>query len=278
LKINISQFAIHNPLFLLLLALLLSTHPSALAQDAPTATPDADGNIFVVVQPNDSLWAIAARAGIPLAELLALNNLTEDSIIAPGDLLLIGRVEPAATPTVVVTPPTPTATRPPPPPTATAVPPPPTAICLKAFSDLNRDGQHNPGEPFKAAVAFTVFTDRAVIGNYVTDGVSEPHCWENLPAGEYKITRSIGQGETLTTQGDWTISLVPGNIVELAFGSYTAVTPIATANPAAAPTTPALQTTNEGNGRSPIIFIAAALMVIFLLAGGWLILQLRKHQ
>lgn len=142
---------------------------------------------------------------------------------------------------------------------------------------MNRDGQHNAGEPFKAAVAFTVFTEQAVIGNYVTDGVSEPHCWENLAAGDYKITRSIGQGETLTTQGDWTISLVPGNVIELAFGSYTAVTPIATAQQFAATTTPALQTTDNGNGRLPIIFIAATLVVIFLLAGGWLIYQLQKY-
>jgi hypothetical protein len=273
-----SRLIIRYSLFLLLIPLLAATLRPALAQQQPpTPTPDADGNIYVVVQPNDSLWAIAARAGIPLAELLALNDLTEESIIAPGDLLLIGRVEPAATPTESGPPPSPTATRPPPPPTVTAVPPPPTAICLKAFADRNRDGKHNPGEPFKAAVAFTIFTEQAVVANYVTDGVSEPHCFEDLPPGDYKITRSIGQGETLTTQGDWTISLAPGNVVELAFGSYTAVTPIATAIQAAAPATPAPRTTDDENGRSPIIFIAAALVVIFLLAGGWFVHQLQNR-
>ena len=268
-----SPFTIHNSIFLLLLALLAANLPYTQAQDSPTPTPDAEGNIFVIVQPNDSLWAIAARAGIPLAELLALNNLTETSIIAPGDRLLIGRVEPAATPTENAPPPSPTATRPPPPPTATAVPPPPTAICLKAFADLNRDGQHNAGEPFKASVAFTIFTNQAVIGNYVTDGISEPHCLENLTPGDYNITRSIGQGETLTTQGDWTISLAPGNVVELAFGSYTAVTPIVTA----AQSTPTPRTADDDNGRSPFIFIGAALVVIFLLVGGWATIQLKNR-
>jgi hypothetical protein len=272
-----SPFTIHHSLFLLLVALLFANAYAVLAQESPTPTPDAEGNIFVIVQPNDSLWAIAARAGIPLAELLALNNLTEASIIAPGDRLLIGRGEPAATPTEDAPPPSPTATRPPPPPTATAVPPPPTAICLKAFADLNRDGQHNAGEPFKASVAFTIFTDQAVIDNYVTDGISEPHCLENLTPGEYHITRSIGQGETLTTQGDWTISLVPGNVVELAFGSYTAVTPIVTAIQADAPATPAPRTANDGNGRSPFIFIGAALVVIFLLAAGWTTTRLKNR-
>lgn len=272
-----SPFTIHHSLFLLLAALLFANAYTSLAQESPTPTPDAEGNIFVIVQPNDSLWAIAARAGIPLAELLALNNLTESSIIAPGDRLLIGRGEPAAIPTELLPPPSPTATRPPPPPTATAVPPPPTAICLKAFADLNRDGQHNAGEPFKASVAFTIFTDQAVINNYVTDGISEPHCLENLAPGEYHITRSIGQGETLTTQGDWTISLAPGNVVELAFGSYTAVTPIVTAIQAVAQPTPAPRTANEDNGRSPFIFIGAALVVIFLLTIGWTAIQLKNR-
>lgn len=270
-----SRFTIHNSLFIIL-ALFFVSHSVVLAQDSPTPTPDADGNIFIIVQPNDSLWAIAARAGIPLADLLALNNLTEGSIIAPGDLLLIGRVEPPATATQPAPPPSPSATRPPPPPTATAVPPPPTAICLKAFADLNRDGKHNAGEPFKAAVAFTIYTQQAIVGNYVTDGISEPFCLENLKPGDYIITRSIGQGETLTTQGEWTISLAPGNVVELAFGSYTAVTPIATAHQIAESATPTPQITDGGNGRPPFIFIAAALVVIFLLMSGWLAVQMQK--
>lgn len=272
-----SQFIIRYSLLLLLTGALLSGLRPVLAQENPTPTPDTEGNIFVIVQPNDSLWAIAARAGIPLAELLALNNLTESSIIAPGDRLLIGRGEPAAAPTEPLPPPSPTATRPPPPPTATAVPPPPTAICLKAFADLNRDGKHNAGEPFKASVAFTIFTQQAVVANYVTDGASEPYCLQNLAPGDYHITRSIGQGEILTTQGDWTISLAPGNVIELAFGSYTAVTPIVTPIQSVNRATPAPRTADEGNGRSPFIFIGAALVVIFLLAGGWTASRLKTH-
>jgi hypothetical protein len=272
-----SQFIIHYSLLLLLTGALLSGLRPMLAQENPTPTPDTEGNIFVIVQPNDSLWAIAARAGIPLAELLALNNLTESSIIAPGDRLLIGRAEPAATPTELLPPPSPTATRPPPPPTATAVPTLPTTICLKAFADLNRDGKHNAGEPFKASVAFTIFTEQAVVANYVTDGVSEPYCLQNLAPGNYNITRSIGQGETLTTQGDWTVSLAPGNVIELAFGSYTAVTPIVTPIQSVNRATPAPRTADEGNGRSPFIFIGAALVVIFLLAGGWTASRLKTH-
>ena len=59
-------------------------------------TPDATGAIIVLVQPGESLWVIAARAGLSLPELLALNGLTEQSIINPGDALIIGYATPEA--------------------------------------------------------------------------------------------------------------------------------------------------------------------------------------
>lgn len=102
--------------------------PPVLAQEQPTSTPDAEGNIYVVVQPNDSLWAIAARAGLSLDDLLTLNDIQENTVVQPGDLLLVGRGDPPATPTSNI--PTPTL----PPPTFTPTPAPAnTAICLTAF-------------------------------------------------------------------------------------------------------------------------------------------------
>lgn len=277
-----SRFTMRNSLFLLFLAGALLNSNLTLAQQPPTPTPDADGNISIIVQPNDSLWGIAARANISLTALLALNGLTEDSIITPGQTLLVGQVEPPATPTIFVQP-TATATKPPPPP-ATAVILPRTAICLKAFSDLNRNGAHDAGEPFKAAVAFTVFNEETVVGNTITDGVTEPYCLENLEPGEYKITRSIRPNETLTTAGDWTLMLAQGNVVELAFGSYTAVTPtpippqtVGDSAQTITPTPVPIDTTiTSKNGRSNSIFIGAAVVVIFLLVG-WLFRRLTKQ-
>ncbi|MBK8985665.1 MAG: LysM peptidoglycan-binding domain-containing protein [Chloroflexi bacterium] len=187
-----------------------------LAQSLPTPTPDADGNIYVVVQPNDSMWSIAARAGISLPTLLELNDLTENSVVRPGDRLLIGRVEPLPT----VTPePSPTATLGPPTPTRTPPPLPPTSVCLTAFDDLNQDGIHDGGEPLRGAVAFTIFTEQAVVANYITDGLSEPRCLE-LEPGSYRITRSIGRDETLSNDGDVAVLLNRGSVVQLFFGSY----------------------------------------------------------
>ena len=196
-------------------ACLLFILPTGLyAQETPTSTPDAEGNIYVVVQPNDSLWSIAARAGLALQELLDLNGIEESTVLQPGDLLLIGRGSPPVTPTSDI--PTPTL----PAPTLTPTPiPVRTAVCLSAFDDLNQNGIFDPGEPLRAEVAFTVFNDQTVVSNYISDGLSEPYCLEDLEPGTYHITRSIARDETLTTKGDWALTLTYGSELNLAFGS-----------------------------------------------------------
>ncbi len=74
-----------------------------------TSTPNADGSVVHVVQAGQALWNIAAIYKVPLAELLALNGLTENSFIYPGDKILVRKAE--ATPTAeLIDSPTPTLT------------------------------------------------------------------------------------------------------------------------------------------------------------------------
>lgn len=66
------------------------------------AEPREDGGIIHVVGSGQSFWAIAARYEIPLDQLYLFNNLTEDSVINPGDELIIRLAdgqEPPPTPT-----------------------------------------------------------------------------------------------------------------------------------------------------------------------------------
>ncbi len=216
------------------LLLWLRSVPGLQAQTPPTATPDAEGVIYDVVQPNDSLWGIAARSGISLTELLDLNNLSEDALIQPGDRLIVGIVEPPVSPTPEASP-TVAATREPPTPTVTPQPGPVTAVCLVAFSDENGNGERELTEPLQAGVAFTVFTTEAVVANYVTDGISEPHCLTELAPGDYQITRSVGRGETLTNSGNRTVILAAGDQVMLGFGGLIGSTPVPTAVPPTQP-------------------------------------------
>lgn len=95
--------------------------PTAVLGMRSTALPD--GSIQHVVQSGETAWSIAALYGVPLAELLALNQLTESSLLLPGEVLTVQQAAvqtaaPAAvTPEQVAAaaPDSPTASQPPPP-------------------------------------------------------------------------------------------------------------------------------------------------------------------
>lgn len=235
-------------------------------------TPDATGAIIVIVQPGESLWIIAARAGLSLPDLLALNNLTEAAIINPGDALVVGYVTPVAvgpeqtTPTATPLPPTPRPTE-----TRTVA-----AVCLTAFDDQDRDGLHDPDEPLRAGVAFTVYNSDAVAANYITDGRSEPKCLIGLTPGEYRVTRSVTPGEVLTTEGNWSLNLTAGSELYQSFGSFmgaSAPAPTADGRPttgaiAQSPTLPITENSTASPSRLPTRMLAVAA----LFAGGLLLL------
>lgn len=258
-----------------LLGFLMGALPTRAQTDAPTPTPNAAGEIVVVVQPNDSLWNIAAAAGISLQELLELNALTENDFIQPGDRLIVGYGPPPVTPTRQLPP---TATLPPPTSRPTQVPP-RTAICLTAYDDRDQDGVYEAGEPLRAAVAFTVYDETAVVANYVTTGENEPHCIEGLSGGAYHVTRSINPDEVLTNDGEWAIRLAPGDVAHLEFGSYSR-NPTATATPSpdpaavtpspppvAAATTAVSPAAPETAVSSQTIWWGAGLLIMSLLVG-----------
>ena len=142
--------------FALLVALPLG---STLAQTPPqntygilTSTPQADGSIYHIVQPGESLWVISNAYGIPGSEIMVLNgNSAEASEVYIGQVLLIRRAN-TPTPTSNITPtPIPTTPRPTvfvpsrtpsptktPLPTATPTLPPSTAQLL--FGDSQKVG------------------------------------------------------------------------------------------------------------------------------------------
>jgi LysM repeat protein len=83
------------------------------------ADPQDDGSIVHVVESGHTLIRIADAYKIPLADLLALNNLTFNSIIYPGEKILIKLAEPSPTPTEKIEPTATNAPRPTRMPTAT---------------------------------------------------------------------------------------------------------------------------------------------------------------
>ena len=75
------------------------TPPPPLYTSVPTFipnTPNADGSIIHIIQPGDTLGSIAEAYGVPLANLLSLNNITLQSKIYAGNKL---KIRTAYTPT-----------------------------------------------------------------------------------------------------------------------------------------------------------------------------------
>lgn len=247
------------------------------APAGPTPTPNAQGNIEVLVESGDTLWSIAARAGLTLDELLALNpSLNRNSFINWGDRIILGNVggtdaggvpeaaepepaeeavevaeaaeeapeesaaEPEAAEEVVEVAPTAE-------PEATATPA-TGAICLLAFDDANGDGVYGAGESLRSAVAFTIAKDQAVVSNYITDGANEPFCIEGLDPGNYRISRSMTANEVATNGSDWGASIVAGTRQQFDFGSRIDESMMAEAEIAEVDTT-----MEEGDSAGPVI-------------------------
>jgi len=70
----------------------------ALIMPVVTATPHPDGSVIHVVEPGQVLINIAAAYNIKLSELLALNGLTDKSVIYPGEKLIIARASMTVSP------------------------------------------------------------------------------------------------------------------------------------------------------------------------------------
>jgi len=63
--------------------------PAYVVEPIELAEPNEDGSLVHVVGEGQNLWQIAEAYDVPLSEVLALNRLTEDSIIRPGDSIVI---------------------------------------------------------------------------------------------------------------------------------------------------------------------------------------------
>lgn len=259
----------------------------------PTSTPNAEGIIYSVVQSGDSIWSIAAKAGLTLDEILELNDLDKDDFVNVGDLLIVGHGDPPgteeeaapegeaaeATETEADATPTPEpATTDQEDETAAALErveePSGASICLSAFKDANQDGARDEDEPLRSAVAFTISDVEKVVSNYVTDGASEPFCIQGLAPGNYQITRSIASGEVITNESSQTVSLEAGQSKTLEFGSHqdsNAVAQLELASASSSSNSLAGSTVGaqdgEGEGGVSGVFIAAVVIAVLLLVG-----------
>lgn len=259
----------------------------------PTSTPDAEGVIYSVVKSSDSLWSIAAKAGITLQELLKLNNLPNENVfVREGDKLIIGYTadyKPKETAEATAISETPIATEgtsdntvisetvsspdeeeATPLPTETTSPS--AELCLSAFDDLNQNSIRDEGEAVRPDVAFTIFMNDKIVSAYVSVPEQPQFCIAGLLPGAYRISRSRLPNEKLINPNDVVISLMQGSSVALPFGSVLVeeATPtiVATDKLDSSPidsADPTQLATNSSNTILVAIIIATALLLFAVL-------------
>ena len=212
--------------------------PAATAFRMPTAGPD--GNIIYIVQPGDTLWRIAAITGLTVDQLKALNGLSSD-IISVGQRLIIGQGQASASPTATAG-----ATQDPTagPSVATSEPgadvtvaPTPAAaetqvaiateavgtgtVCAQIFNDANGNGVRDANEGKLPGGQLTVvdIATGAPLAVYTTDGINEPHCFTDLPEGQYTVSSATPGGYHATTNTATPLELTEGQTHVLEFGA-----------------------------------------------------------
>lgn len=192
----------------------------------PTPTPGPDGRILYIVQENDTLWRIAAITGITVEQLRDLNNLGEEGIVRPGDVLLIGLAGPEdVSPTLG--------------PAPTSVPQEPTStaepgwgnLCVILYNDKNGDSMRQEEEPSiplgqinvsnrSGSISYTAETPSG--GNASDAETAEEKgysCFDELPEGTYIVSVAIPEGYNPTTILNRTLDLNAGDETFLSFGA-----------------------------------------------------------
>jgi len=230
------------------------------------ATPDANGRIVHTVAAGDTLSGLAFAYGVSMDQIKQLNGLTSNTIILGTRLVISeGSAAPTQAPTTAAPTQAPAEGSPAPEETT----PEPTAaptevaevqngtICILGFLDANSNGFREPEEQPLAGITFTLSDGSQAVANYVTDGVSEPYCFQGLTAGTYLVSWAA-ENYTPTTDQTWAASVSPGATLNREFGLQQAG--------AAAPEEP---TTTQGGGGLPtwLLALIGAVGVVLLLAG-----------
>ncbi len=253
------------------------TSPPPVVQPFVMPTPGPDGNIIYVVQSGDSLWRIAANTGLTVEQLKAMNGLTSD-IVSIGQRLIIGQATQAVstpTPQPTVDPNAATATPAPAAGAATATPAQVAAgagtVCALLYEDTNGNGRRDDSEgPLAGGQLAVVETSTGQpVQAYTTAGTEDkPHCFENLPVGQYTVSAAPPTGYNPTRANSTTLDVTVGSLSNMEFGAQRGSGGVSE-NPAATP----------GNNQRlrTALFGAAGIVFLLLAAGvaGFLILRRR---
>lgn len=227
--------------------------PNPQLTNFPTPTPGSDGRIIYIVQPGDTLWRIAAVAGISLADLRDLNFLDPDDIPIPGMQLFLGFGGPADGEITQA----PAATQVPLEPTITPIPGNGT-LCVLLFEDINGDSMRQEEEIGLTGGAINISNREATVSITVDTPIHDPasetadyFCEEGLQEGDYNVSVAIPEGYNPTTALNSPVELLAGDITYLTFGAQAGSVVIEETAP-----------TPESTGSTPLLGIVGLVLLL----------------
>lgn len=233
----------------------------------PTPTPGPDGRIIYRVVEGDSLWRIAAIAGLSLEELMAMNGIQPGDFISPGMELELGIGGPAqptaAQPGVQSA----TAT-----PSPTATPLVGTAeICVLLFQDENGDGRLDENElALEGGQVSVVDIAGIVAGEYTTEALLDQedligYCFTGLESGDYNVSAAVPPGYNATTSLNAPVAVQPGDIKYLQFGAQPSSALLSGEGP-------------DGSGRSSLLGFIGLILLAAAAGLGYYASRLSRRQ
>lgn len=130
-------------------------------------------------------------------------------------------------------------------------------ICVALFDDLDEDGLWTAGEPLLAGGTFGL--SGPVTGAYTTDGISEPHCFTGLVAGDYVVSVTPPPGYYLTSLERIPVTLSSSSgEVRLSFGA-------ALQRQGSLP--PSSQQSPPAGGMSTVLIVIVAVVIVLVAVG-----------
>jgi len=264
-----------------------------------TATPRPDGAIVHTVVSGDTLFGIALEYGVDVQDIYDLNNLDSSSILSIGQEIVVsvsGDVAPAPTATVAPAEATTVEAQPTETGASTSTGPETStggvqpaagkaAVCVLAFYDANADMFRQPdgGEMLLPNAQINLLARSGPVDSRVTDGISEPWCFDNLDPGNYVLRHTPPEGYVLTDGGQLSFVLSEGQVLnlELAYTRDAAAAPVVeniSDNPdAAAPTQVATEEQDQPRVTNVlnvvlrvsgfiVLALAIAVLVLFVLS------------
>jgi hypothetical protein len=157
------------------------------------------------------------------------------------------------------------------------------AICVAAFNDADGNGQRDVVEGLMADAAISLFRGGSITATYVTDGINEPYCFENLEDDTYQVQIFPPADYVMTTTGSWAVAVSNGMSIAVEFGTKfdpnagaVAVADAgaeATAVPEAADSAPEAEPETGGSNIGLIVLGAAVVLILLAGVGVFLLRQ-----